>query len=84
MGHYLDEFKRRTGWDFEDIYVHYWKEVEEENKKKDQEEFTPENSLVEGKENISGTIEAEAPDVVSKVLGDTVNDIYEYSDDDII
>lgn len=84
MGHYLDEFKRRTGWDFEDIYVHYWKEVEEENKKKDQEEFTPENSLVEGKENISGTIETEAPDVVSKVLGDTVNDIYEYSDDDII
>lgn len=84
MGHYLDEFKRRTGWDFEDIYVHYWKEVEEENKKKDQEEFTPENSLVEGKENISGTIEAEAPDVVSKVIGDTVNDIYEYSDDDII
>lgn len=84
MGHYLDEFKRRTGWDFEDIYVHYWKEVEEENKRKDQEEFTPENSLVEGKENISGTIEAEAPDVVSKVLGDTVNDIYEYSDDDII
>jgi hypothetical protein len=84
MGHYLDEFKRRTGWDFEDIYVHYWKEVEEENKKKDQEEFTPENSLVEGKENISGTIEAETPDVVSKVLGDTVNDIYEYSDDDII
>lgn len=84
MGHYLDEFKRRTGWDFEDIYVHYWKEVEEENKKKDQEEFTPENSLVEGKENISGAIEAEAPDVVSKVLGDTVNDIYEYSDDDII
>lgn len=84
MGHYLDEFKRRTGWDFEDIYVHYWKEVEEENKKKDQEEFATENSLVEGKENISGTIEAEAPDVVSKVLGDTVNDIYEYSDDDII
>ena len=84
MGHYLDEFKRRTGWDFEDIYVHYWKEVEEENKKKDQEEFTPENSLVEGKENISGTIEAEAPDVVSKVIGNTVNDIYEYSDDDII
>jgi len=84
MGHYLDEFKRRTGWDFEDIYVHYWKEVEEENKKKDQEEFTPENTLVEGKENISGTIEAEAPDVVSKVLGNTVNDIYEYSDDDII
>ena len=84
MGHYLDEFKRRTGWDFEDIYVHYWKEVEEENKKKDQEEFTPENSLVEGKENISGAIETETPDVVSKVIGDTVNDIYEYSDDDII
>lgn len=84
MGHYLDEFKKRTGWDFEDIYVHYWKEVEEENQKKDNEEFPKENSLVEGKENATGVIETDTPDVVSKVIGDTVGEIYEYSEDDII
>lgn len=84
MGHYLDEFKKRTGWDFVDIYVHYWKEVEKENQEKEKNEFPEENSLVEGKENISGSLETEKPDVISKVTGDTLNDIYEYTEDDII
>ena len=58
--------------------------VEEENKKKEQEEFPQENYLVEGKENATGIVQTETPDVVSKVIGDTIGEIYEYSDDDII
>ena len=90
MGNYLDEFRLRTGWSFEDIYYHYWKEVEQENKEKRQngEEVIGESfdnkSLVEGKENESQMLEAEAPNVINKVINQSEDNTFEYDEDDII
>lgn len=38
MGHYLNEFERRTGIRYEDIYYYYWKIVKEEQEKKSVDE----------------------------------------------
>ena len=87
MGHYLDEFKTRTGWDFADVFYHYWKEVEKENEEKNKEDVETElgnKSLVEGKENESEFLVSEKPDSVSRVIVNGVRDVMEYDDDDII
>lgn len=90
MGNYLDEFRLRTGWSFEDIYYHYWKEVEQENKEKQQngEEVIGESfdnkSLVEGKENELQMLEAEAPNVINKVINQSEDITFDYDEDDII
>ena len=89
MGIYLDEFRLRTGWNFEDVYYHYWKEVEEENKLKAKNEETIGDSsdgvsLVEGKENESQILESEKPDIVSKVINQSDSMEFNYDEDDII
>lgn len=90
MANYLDEFRLRTGWSFEDVYYHYWKEVEEENRLKPKEdsdtigENYDNQSLIEGKENESGVLESESPDIISKVINQNESTHYEYDEDDII
>lgn len=88
MGNYLDEFKVRTGWDFADVFYHYWKEVEKENEEKTKNEMQDElgnKSLVEGKENEHNMLVSDKPDSVSRVtINSSVHEIYEYDDDDII
>ena len=82
----LDEFELRTGWRYEDIYYHYWKEVEEENKNKVDGESMVEDidktSLVEGKENETQFIESERPDITSDIT--RPNFAVTFDDDDII
>lgn len=90
MGNYLDEFRLRTGWSFEDVYYHYWKEVEKENKEKqkDDEDTIGESSdgisLVEGKENETEMLKTEEPDIISKVINQSDDNEFKYDDDDII
>lgn len=80
MGKYLDEFETRTGWKFEDIYYHYWKEVEEENKNKRPEE----KSLVEGKSNEQNELISDKPDLVEKVVTNGVEGSSDYMEEDDI
>lgn len=86
MGDLLEEFELRTGWRYEDIYYHYWKEVEEENKNKVDGESMVEDidktSLVEGKENETQFIESERPDITSDIT--RPNFAVTFDDNDII
>ena len=64
--------------------------MEQENKEKQQngEEVIGDSfdnkSLVEGKENESRMLEAEAPNVINKVINQSEDNTFEYDEDDII
>ena len=73
MGHYFDEFKARTGFEYKDVYDHFYKEAELELKKKEDEKKEPElkemmgddyiPSMVEGKSVDTQIVETEIPPI---------------------
>lgn len=81
MGQYFDQFKERTGFDYEDVYYYYWKIVEEENKEKEKAETLGEDydqiSLSENEKELNNTVET--PETLKIQSYGIV-----YDDDDII
>lgn len=85
MGNYLAEFEARTGFKYEDIYYHFWKEVEKENLEKEKNEAIGESfdriSLSEDRPNEEQFISGDKPELSDTVV---VKEELYYDEDDII